>query len=117
MVDLFYGQYKSRVECCDCKEVSVRYDAFNSLSVEVPQATTFTIECQIIYPNNFLGRHSISLSEGAQIGHIKNEMTELLNLKRRSLVCLRIEDGVTKQVYSTYTKVTGLLSKWTSIYL
>ena len=35
-VDLFYGQYKSRICCNMCHYVSNTYDSFNMLSVPIP---------------------------------------------------------------------------------
>lgn len=36
MTDLFYGQLKSRVRCDACAHESVRFDAFNMLSLPLP---------------------------------------------------------------------------------
>jgi len=34
--DLFYGQYKSQVECPECKEVSVTFEPFLTLQLPIP---------------------------------------------------------------------------------
>jgi hypothetical protein len=36
---LFYGQQKSTVRCCKCREESVTYEAFSDLSLPLPSAT------------------------------------------------------------------------------
>ena len=36
VVDLFHGQYKSRVECPDCHKVSITFDPFCMVSLPVP---------------------------------------------------------------------------------
>jgi ubiquitin C-terminal hydrolase len=36
LVDLFYGQLKSRVECQRCKHFSISFDPFSMLSVPIP---------------------------------------------------------------------------------
>jgi len=36
MIDLFYGQLKSRVQCTVCNKISISFDPFNMLSVPIP---------------------------------------------------------------------------------
>jgi ubiquitin carboxyl-terminal hydrolase 4/11/15 len=40
VMDSFYGQFKSTCVCPRCNSVSVSYDAFNHVSLEIPEVTT-----------------------------------------------------------------------------
>ncbi|KAI8612026.1 hypothetical protein BC830DRAFT_1039718, partial [Chytriomyces sp. MP71] len=43
VVDLFQGEYKSRVECLDCGNWSVKFDPYMFLSVPVPERREVTV--------------------------------------------------------------------------
>ena len=44
VVDLFYGQLKSKVTCKVCGHESVKFDPFTSLSLPLPMETSVHIE-------------------------------------------------------------------------
>lgn len=44
MTDLFYGQLKSKVQCDTCARESVRFDAFNMLSLPLPMESYVSFE-------------------------------------------------------------------------
>jgi len=43
VVDLMYGQFKSRLDCPKCSKISVTFDPFLMLPVPIPQNNTKTI--------------------------------------------------------------------------
>lgn len=44
ILNLFYGQIKSTVKCCECNVESSTYESFSNLSLELPQDTE---ECEL----------------------------------------------------------------------
>jgi ubiquitin carboxyl-terminal hydrolase 4/11/15 len=48
VVDLMYGQYKSRLDCPKCTKVSVTFDPFLMVPLPIPQNSTKTIELRYI---------------------------------------------------------------------
>ncbi|KAJ3397704.1 hypothetical protein HDU92_004120 [Lobulomyces angularis] len=42
IVDHFYGQYKSKMTCTVCRQISIKFDPFMNLTIEVPNLTVDT---------------------------------------------------------------------------
>lgn len=76
LVDLFQGQFKSRLICDECKKVSVTYDAFMYLSLPLPAETNCEIE--VVYvpylPSQRQLKMTIQLNKDANISHLKQEI-------------------------------------------
>jgi ubiquitin carboxyl-terminal hydrolase 4/11/15 len=51
IVDLMTGQYKSKVTCPDCKEESITFDPFITVTLPIPQTVVNFFPFFIIYSN------------------------------------------------------------------
>jgi len=74
-IDLFYGQLKSKVQCCICRNISIAFDPFNVLSVPVPKQSTQPTLRISFYPLSFTEpvlKFKIELtSEAAKVFELK----------------------------------------------
>ena len=52
--DLFWGQYKSRLECPDpeCGRVSVTFDSYSHITLELPQESTVSLGVTIRFSDS-----------------------------------------------------------------
>jgi len=48
VLDTLYGQFKSTCVCPSCEKVSVSFDAFNHVSLEIPQSRSAPIRVEIV---------------------------------------------------------------------
>lgn len=85
IVDLFQGQYKSRVTCVDCGKKSVTFDPFMFLSVPVPERREVVISVIAIPAYNSDKLESqrprkidIKLPKDARIKNLKDKVAEKL---------------------------------------
>ncbi|KAG2236115.1 hypothetical protein INT48_006131 [Thamnidium elegans] len=83
IVDLFQGQFKSRLICNQCKNVSVTFDPFMYLSLPLPikkQSKT-----SIIYvpydPSQQMQRMVVTLSKDASIAHLQKEVARMMSVE------------------------------------
>lgn len=51
IVDLFMGQYKSKVVCPDCKFESITFDPFSTVSLPIPQSSRFSLDVFVFFSN------------------------------------------------------------------
>lgn len=54
--DLFWGQYKSRLECpnSECGRVSVTFDSYSHITLELPQESTVSLEVTMRFADKSL---------------------------------------------------------------
>lgn len=83
IVDLFQGQFKSRLICNECKNVSVTFDPFMYLSLPLPikkQSKT-----PIVYvpydPSERMQRVVVTLSKEASIAHLQKEVAKMMSVE------------------------------------
>ncbi len=82
VVDLFYGQYKSRLICRTCEKVSNTFDPFLSLRVPIPAYKQTKLEVTY-FPRNFAKEGEIKnleiyLSAHANIAELKKVIKDQL---------------------------------------
>ncbi|XP_071960170.1 ubiquitin carboxyl-terminal hydrolase 19-like [Antedon mediterranea] len=88
IVDLFHGQYKSKLVCPTCNKVSVTYDPFMELVVPLPKKKQ--IFSVIFMSRNFQNkpvRYIVSLSEDAMVYDLKQSVSEKTGINP---TCLRV---------------------------
>ncbi|KAI8371189.1 hypothetical protein EDC96DRAFT_85018 [Choanephora cucurbitarum] len=113
IVDLFQGQYKSRLICDECQKVSVTFDPFMHISVPLPRKakTPSTYEINVIYvpyaPSQKHLKMKISLSKEATIEHLQKEVQNnlaslsLMPNNDHSLLVTEIHDEKIYKVFDT----------------
>ncbi|KAL0095929.1 hypothetical protein J3Q64DRAFT_1705426 [Phycomyces blakesleeanus] len=83
IVDIFQGQFKSRLTCNACNKVSVTFDPYMYLSLPIPVDNSRSIE--IIYvpydPHTKICRVTIKLKKEASIKYLKDQVAKRVGVK------------------------------------
>jgi ubiquitin carboxyl-terminal hydrolase 4/11/15 len=90
VMDTFYGQFKSTCICPNCKQISVSFDAFNHVSLEIPQLSNFgTILAIVLFRANLPAeppqRYGILVPKHAQISDVKHQLSSLSQIPTERL--------------------------------
>lgn len=93
IVDVFQGQYKSRVECPECKRVSVTFDPFMYLSLPVPSSDSKEVRVTVVSAGR--SPQQINLPVPRRLARGKDVLLEACKLLGCSLpqVCLLEQFG------------------------
>lgn len=59
IIDLFAGQYKSRLTCPDCKKISITFDPFLSISLPIPHTTLSSFHIFLIFLDSKISPYKI----------------------------------------------------------
>jgi len=80
LVNLFYGQLKSRVQCTKCGNISLSFDPFNVLSVPIPNSKnmSFTIKYIPINVSEQPKEFQMSVGEFVTVNELKNKIEDYL---------------------------------------
>ena len=62
IIDLFAGQYKSRLDCPECNKISITFDPFLSISLPVPHLTTLSCQFFLIFKDSKKIPYKMSLT-------------------------------------------------------
>lgn len=100
IMDLFAGQYKSRLDCPDCKKISITFDPFLSISLPVPHVLTYNITFYFIFKDSKILPYKLTA-----ILPVENKCSDLLEYtekilkisKENMMICL-IKDHNIKEV-------------------
>jgi hypothetical protein len=110
IVDLFQGEYKSRVECLDCGKWSVKFDPYMFLSLPVPETRTVTVNVVAVpgskprHATPAPERHktiSITLPRDSTMQQLKQKIAERMGWDESSRKVLLMEI-YSKKVYKIY---------------
>lgn len=82
IVDLFYGQYKSTIECPKCNYISITFDPFHLISLPVPNESMISLHIYYISQNycDFALKFRLTLKESTFISVIKQMVCKKLNV-------------------------------------
>uniref|UniRef100_A0A8C9LGQ7 ubiquitinyl hydrolase 1 n=1 Tax=Piliocolobus tephrosceles TaxID=591936 RepID=A0A8C9LGQ7_9PRIM len=86
IVDLFQGQYRSKLQCPYCKKVSITFDPFMYLSVPLPPNKTHRIWFHVLLSNNLpiVIRFSCTFPGSQQVSKLKLFLLNIIkNLKKK----------------------------------
>ncbi len=80
IVDLFSGQFKSKILCPNCKKVSVKFDPFMALSVPIPQIVV--VHVTFVYADVMKGAVNIefTVSECTLLSQLTGRIVQALKL-------------------------------------
>ncbi|KAI9095548.1 hypothetical protein DFS34DRAFT_626379 [Phlyctochytrium arcticum] len=119
IVDLFQGQYRSRVECLSCHKYSVTFDPYMFLSVPIPDRRQMLITVSVLPwegtinklpDNDNLGHQArfetvcLLLPRDASIRTLKNTLCERLgwNIAQRGTLGLEVVEVYNRSIYKLY---------------
>jgi ubiquitin carboxyl-terminal hydrolase 4/11/15 len=105
VMDTVYGQFKSTCICPKCEKVSVSFDAFNHVSLEIPQNQNLLVTIPILVfrtPKQHGGkavkipmRYGISLSRHCLVADLRRELSGLTGVPpNRYILCDIFENSI-----------------------
>ncbi|KAI8582965.1 hypothetical protein K450DRAFT_225674 [Umbelopsis ramanniana AG] len=103
IVDLFQGQFKSRLICHECGKVSVTFDPFMYLSLPLPIQKKIKIQVSFVPydPSRRPVRLHLSLKKDAGIQHLKAQVAEQMNLETPNT--LLVTEVFSSKIYKIFT--------------
>ena len=78
IVDLFHGQFKSKISCMDCNNVSINYDPFIFLGLPIPEKKNRMV-IKFVF-NNKLEYFGFNLNENSNILDLKKKAIEYMKM-------------------------------------
>jgi ubiquitin carboxyl-terminal hydrolase 6/32 len=89
IVDLFYGQLKSKVTCLTCHFESVRFDPFSLLSLPLPVENYTYCEVLVsLLDGTMPTKYGLRLNSDCKYWDLKNHLSKMCHLEpERMLVC------------------------------
>lgn len=113
-MDTFYGAFKSTCVCPSCDNVSVSFDAFNHISLEIPQRkvdTTRTIPVVLFSISSSSSgpiRYAISVPINCTLGDVKVQLSKLSNLPTSRLFLCEIFESKIYEIYQDDKDLTSI---------
>lgn len=84
VLDSFYGQFQSTCVCPRCNRVSVSFDAFNHISLEIPQGKV-TINVLLHRYEGGLTAYAVKASARSTLNDVKLIFAEMVNIQASDL--------------------------------
>ncbi|KAI8146293.1 hypothetical protein BJV82DRAFT_666085 [Fennellomyces sp. T-0311] len=111
IVDLFQGQFKSRLTCQECGKISIMFDPFMYLSLPLPVQKTTQIK--VVYvpydPSQRQRRMKLTFQSNASIEHLQEQVAQRVGVKDPStLLVTEIYDRAIYKAYSHYEPISGI---------
>lgn len=108
IVDLFYGQMKSKVACETCGTESVRFDPFSLLSLPLP-VENFTY-CEVLVTKldgSCPIKYGIRLNSECKYWDLKNQLAPMSGVDPKSLLLCQLEGSQIKCILANETKINA----------
>ena len=107
VLDTFYGQFKSTCVCPKCQRVSVSFDAYNHVSLEIPQEIRTIIPVVVIvYPSPTKEhpfpqptRYSVSMRSSDLISDIKDAVSALCGIPMSRIQLCEIQKNTIAAIH------------------
>ena len=92
VMDTFYGQFQSTCVCPKCERISVSFDAFNHVSLEIPQLHKLTVTTPVLVFRAASGdmpyRYGVTLRRQCLVADLKRGLGELIGIPpSRLIIC------------------------------
>jgi ubiquitin carboxyl-terminal hydrolase 4/11/15 len=90
VMDTFYGQFQSTCVCPKCQKVSVSFDAFNHISLEIPRLNKTTVTIPILVFREKAGkapyRYGVTLQRQSLITDLKGALGKMTGIPAGKLI-------------------------------
>lgn len=105
VMDTFYGQFQSTCVCPKCDRVSVSFDAFNHVSLEIPQLSKMTVTIPVLVfrgggaaagvgeTNALPMRYGVTLQRQCLAADLKLELAKLTGISSSRLILCDIYEN------------------------
>jgi len=80
IVDLFQGQYKSKVVCPDCGKVSITFDPFMYLSLPIPVKDERLVKVVLIRSDGSAMKYGLRVPKPSTVRDLRRKLSELSNV-------------------------------------
>jgi len=114
VMDTFYGQFKSKCICPKCEKVSVSFDVFNHVSLEIPQRRiemNRTIPVLLFSSNSSSSppiRYAVSVPKNGCIGHLKASLSQMIGLHTERLALCDVYDHTIYEIFDDNKAIMSL---------
>ncbi|XP_055677370.1 ubiquitin carboxyl-terminal hydrolase 32 isoform X2 [Lutzomyia longipalpis] len=106
VIDLFYGQLKSKVTCLGCGKDSVRFDPFSLLSLPLPVENYTYCEVLVIFLDGSVPiKYGLRLNSDAKYMELKMELSHVCNLDPDLMLCCEILESQVRTILQDDQKV------------
>ena len=108
IVDLFNGQYRSTITCPDCHRVSITYDPYLSVSLNIPKSVKKEI---YVIPRINIRRTirlSIYVSQEALFYDIGAYINKHLDVKIGKFRCMVVSNNVVEKLNGVNERISGI---------
>jgi ubiquitin carboxyl-terminal hydrolase 4/11/15 len=85
IVDLFQGQYKSKLVCPTCSRISITFDPFMYLSLPIPNSGK-TIEPILVDKDGVTTKYRVTLPYSSSVEDLRIELGKLSGVDPKNLV-------------------------------
>ncbi|XP_052751885.1 ubiquitin carboxyl-terminal hydrolase 32 [Galleria mellonella] len=108
MTDLFYGQLKSKVRCDTCGHESVRFDAFNMLSLPLPMESSLRCEVRVMRLDGSVPvKYGVRVNTEGTYLDLKNKLSELCELPPECMLIAELSGATIGRICDDGAKISA----------
>ncbi|KAJ8711519.1 hypothetical protein PYW07_008761 [Mythimna separata] len=108
MTELFYGQLKSKVVCDTCARESVRFDAFNMLSLPLPMESYVCCELRVMLLDGSVPiKYGVRVNSEGTYLDLKKKLSELCGLAPESMLIVELSGATFGRVFEDNAKIAA----------
>ncbi|XP_075983851.1 ubiquitin specific protease 32 isoform X2 [Anticarsia gemmatalis] len=108
MTDLFYGQLKSKVRCDTCARESVRFDAFNMLSLPLPMESYVCCELRVMLLDGSVPiKYGVRVNSEGTYLDLKKKLSELCGLTPEAMLIVELSGATIGRVFDDGAKISA----------
>ena len=116
VMDTFYGQFKSTCVCPKCDRLSVSFDAFNHVSLEIPQTQNMAMTLPILlFQRNFAKmdakrplRCAVTVPRNSLVGDLRRELAELGRVPEDELKICDVDENAIHALFEDDKPVASM---------
>ncbi|KAM8708672.1 hypothetical protein ACLKA7_015611 [Drosophila subpalustris] len=117
IIDLFYGQLKSKVSCLGCGHESVRFDPFSLLSLPLPVENYVYLEVLVILLDGSVPiKYGLRLNSDCKYGDLKHKLATLCSLQPSFMLVCELWNSQIRQVLADDDKLRTQSAKDLYVY-
>ncbi|EDV97503.1 ubiquitin carboxyl-terminal hydrolase 32 isoform X2 [Drosophila grimshawi] len=117
IIDLFYGQLKSKVSCLSCGHESVRFDPFSLLSLPLPVENYVYLEVLVILLDGSVPiKYGLRLNSECKYADLKHKLATLCPLQPSLMLVCELWNSQIRQVLADEDKLRTQSAKELYVY-
>lgn len=101
IVDLFHGQLRSKVRCCECGYTNVKFDPFTFLTLPLPVETRAFLDMVLVRNGPAVPcLYTVTVAVGSTVGAVIDALAQLCGVAPAHLLLCRLEG---RRIAETFT--------------